>query len=236
MKILYIFPHPDDESFGPAKAISAQVRAGHTVSLLTLTKGGATKERHKFGYSIEQMDEVRFKEMQQVSRVLRLSDMTVLDFPDSGLKELDPRVLETAISDHIKSVIPDIIVTYPVHGISGFHDHLITHAVVKRVYLQIRSAPGGSLRRLAFFTITQKQAGAGPGHHSLSSSTSDEIDCLMLVEEDDMNTFRQALDCYVTYRDMIEKTGIKESLDRCVAFEFFQESFEPPISSIDGGL
>ena len=59
MKILYVFPHPDDESFGPARAIAAQVRAGHSVCLLTLTKGGATKERFKLGYTVQQMGDVR---------------------------------------------------------------------------------------------------------------------------------------------------------------------------------
>lgn len=236
MKILYVFPHPDDESFGPARAISAQVRAGHEVSLLTLTKGGATKERHKFGYSIEQMGEVRFREMQQVAQVLALTDMTILDFPDSGLKELDPRVLETAIAKHISSICPDIISSYPVHGISGFHDHLVTHAIVKRVYLQLSNETGSALKRLTFFTLTPEQAGSGPGVHSLSSSTLDEVDCLMAVDEQDMAVFRRALDCYVTYRDMIEKTGIRDSLDRSVAFEFFQESFDPPAPAIDFGL
>jgi LmbE family N-acetylglucosaminyl deacetylase len=37
MKILYIFPPPDDESFGPAPAIAAQIRNGNKVYLLTLT-------------------------------------------------------------------------------------------------------------------------------------------------------------------------------------------------------
>ncbi|MFC2078388.1 PIG-L family deacetylase [Candidatus Bipolaricaulota bacterium] len=236
MKILYVFPHPDDESFGPARAISAQIRAGHEVNLLTLTKGGATKERHKLGYSIDQMGNVRFQEMQQVAQVLGLSDLTVLDFPDSGLKELDPRVLETAIADHLACVVPDITVTYPVHGISGFHDHLITHAIVKRVYMQMRDEPGSTLKRLAFFTLTPEQAEVGSGQHSLSSSTIEEVDCLMTVEEEDMAVLRQALDCYVTYRGMIEKTGIKESMNRVVAFEFFQESFDPPVAAIDSGL
>ncbi len=36
MRILYIFPHPDDESFGPARAMAAQRRQGHDVYLLTL--------------------------------------------------------------------------------------------------------------------------------------------------------------------------------------------------------
>lgn len=94
MKILYIFPHPDDESFGPARAISSQVRAEHEVYLLTLTRGGATKERFKYGYSIEEMGEVRFNEMNEVAKVLGLTEMIVLDFPDSGLKELDPREIE----------------------------------------------------------------------------------------------------------------------------------------------
>lgn len=235
-KILYVFPHPDDESFGPARAIAAQVRTGHEVSLLTLTKGGSTRERHKFSYSVDQMGEARFREMQQVYRVLGLSNLTVLDFPDSGLKDLDPRILETAVSNHIASILPDIVVTYPVHGISGFHDHLVAHAVVKRVYIRMKDVTGSTLKRLAFFTLTPKQAGDGSGQHALSSSSTDEIDCLMTVKEQDMEAFRQALDCYVTYRDMIEKTGIKNSLDRAVAFEFFQESFDPPVHAIDAGL
>ncbi len=66
MKILYIFPHPDDESFGPARAMSKQRRQGHEVYLLTLTRGGATKQRFKYGYSIEEMGEVRYREMLEV--------------------------------------------------------------------------------------------------------------------------------------------------------------------------
>ena len=69
MKILYIFPHPDDESFGPAHLMSKQRRDGHDVYLLTLTKGGATKQRHKYGYSIEEMGEIRYKEMLDVEKV-----------------------------------------------------------------------------------------------------------------------------------------------------------------------
>ena len=134
MRILYIFPHPDDESFGPAHAMYKQVREGHEVYLLTLTKGGATKKRHDFGYSIEEMGNVRYNEMKKVEAVLKLKGMTVLNLPDSGLKLLDPRIIEDIIKDEILRLGPDVVVTYAVHGISGFHDHLITHAVVKRSF------------------------------------------------------------------------------------------------------
>jgi LmbE family N-acetylglucosaminyl deacetylase len=232
MRILYVFPHPDDESFGPARAIASQVRAGHAVSLLTLTKGGATKERLKLGYTVPQMGDVRYAEMKEVARVLGLADLTVLDFPDGRLKELDPRVLEAVISDHVETVRPDVLVTYPVHGISGFHDHLVTHAVVKRVFVELRECDVACPRRLAFFTLTEEQATRGSGEHHLSGSTDQEIDCLVTVEDEDMDAFRRALDCYVTYREMIERTGVRESLDRIAAFEFFGETFDLPVAGL----
>ena len=236
MRILYVFPHPDDESFGPARAISAQVRAGHEVLLLTLTKGGATKERFKLGYSVEEMGKVRHGEMKEMAKVLGLSDLTVLDLPDGGLKELDPRKIEAVVAGHIERVRPDIVATYPVHGISGFHDHLVTHAVVKRVYLQLRDRGADYLKRLAFFTITQEQATRASGAHRLSGSTPEEIDCIVTVDDEDMEAFRKALDCYRTYKAMIERTGVRNTLDREVAFEFFQEDCVPPVADICEGL
>ncbi|MFC2077627.1 PIG-L deacetylase family protein [Candidatus Bipolaricaulota bacterium] len=236
MKILYVFPHPDDESFGPARAISAQVRASHEVHLLTLTRGGATKERHRLGYSIEEMGAVRFAEMQAVAKVLGLADLTVLDLPDSGLKELDPRVIEAAVASHIQRVRPAIVVTYPVHGISGFHDHLVTHAVVKRVFVKLRDDGANNLHRLAFVTLTEEQAKAASGTHHLSGSTTEEIDCVMVAADEDMDAFRRALDCYVTYREMIERTGVRDSLDRAVAFEIFGQSHDPPLDDLTASL
>jgi LmbE family N-acetylglucosaminyl deacetylase len=236
MRILYIFPHPDDESFGPARAIAAQTRTGHQVSLLTLTRGGATKIRHRFGYSIAQMGAVRHAEMLQVEKVLGLTHLTVLDFPDSGLKELDPRRIERAVSQHVERLRPEIVVTYPVHGISRFHDHLVTHAVVVRVYLQLQDAGMKDLLRLGFVTLTEEQSERASGVHQLSASRTDEIDCLMQVTEADMDTFRRSLDCYVSYRETIEETGVRRTLDHLVAFEIFQESHAPPLDDLTAGL
>lgn len=94
MKLLYIFPHPDDESFGPAGAIHQQIKEGNEVLLLTLTKGGATKVRHRLGLTVEQMGEVREKELLNVKETLGISKMTVLDYEDGGLAKLNPLVLE----------------------------------------------------------------------------------------------------------------------------------------------
>ena len=229
MKVLYVFPHPDDESFGPGPVMARQRRQGHEVYLLTLTRGGATRQRHRLGYSVAEMGEVRRREMEAMARVYDLSGMTVLDFPDSGLKELDPRELERAVRQEIERTDPDVVVTYPVHGISGFHDHLVTHAVVKRLH----AAAGGSLgvRRLAFNTLTEETARASP-HFPLSHSTPEEIDVRVPVTEGDLEVCRRALDCYVTFRETIEKSGIKDLLTPEYAFELFQESCDPPLDDL----
>lgn len=230
MKILYIFPHPDDESFGPAHAMAKQLRDGHEVYLLTLTKGGATKQRHKFGYSIEEMGEVRYKEMLGVAKTLGLSDMTVLDLPDSGLKEMDPREIESVIIKHIEKFKPDVVVTYAVHGISGFHDHLICHAVVKSVFVEMKEKLGFP-KRLALFTITAEDA-AKQTHFKLNSSTEDEIDCVIETNESDIEKAVKCLDCYVSYGDTIKSTNIHQHLNKNVVFEIYREKHEPRLKDI----
>ena len=232
--LLAILAHPDDESFGPAHAMAKQRREGHEVYLLSLTKGGATKQRHKYGYSVEEMGEIRYKEMLHVAEVLDLTELTVLDLPDSGLKEMDPREIEAVVREHMERIRPDVLVTYAVHGISGFHDHLVTHAVVKRAYVEVRDKIE-SLRRLAFYTLTEDEAKQS-AYFPLSGSTEEQIDCVFEVDEVDIQASHRALDCYVTFQETIAKTRIKEFIHKSVVFEFFQETCNPPLTDLFQGL
>jgi LmbE family N-acetylglucosaminyl deacetylase len=237
-KILYIFPHPDDESFGPAAAIHSQIQKGHDVYLLTLTKGGATKQRYKLGLTVEEMGEVRYQEMQEVEKVLGLSGMKVLDFPDSGLKELDTRILEQAVQKHIEEIMPGIIVTYPVHGVSGFHDHIVTHAVVKRVYMELEDSGADYLKRLAFFTLPDSDDPTWtPGDMPRFKLTEEAlIDCIIPLQDGDILAMKDALSCYATYRETIEKSGVVEKIGDKVYFEMFAEDFTPVLDDLTAQL
>jgi LmbE family N-acetylglucosaminyl deacetylase len=214
--------------------MSKQRREGHEVHLLTLTKGGATRERHRYGYSVEEMGEVRYREMLNVAQVLDLSGMTVLDLPDSGLKEMDPRDIERVIASEVERLQPDVVVTYPVHGISGFEDHLVAHAVVKRVYVELRER-AVYLKRLAFHTITVAQAAQSTYYH-LTGSKPEEIDVVYEVDDIDIENARRALDCYVTYQAAIERTGIKDHVQRQVPYEIYGEQHDPKLKGLFAGL
>lgn len=233
-RILYIFPHPDDESFGPAPAMAQQLENGHEVHLLTLTRGGATKQRHKLNLSVEQMGALRLQEMKQVAKTIGLSSMEVLDLPDSGLKDLCPIKIEEVVHAHVQKLRPDILVTYAVHGISGFFDHLVTHAAVKRVFCDMQRQPGYRPQRMAFFTL-------GPdsftgGHFKLKTSPASDIDCIIEVTPEQAMLGKKALFCYESYLEVIEKTRVAEHTADNVHFEFLGESFTPPLSDLAGRL
>jgi len=236
MRILYIFPHPDDESFGPAAVMHRQREQGHEVHLLTLTRGGATKVRHELGLSVAEMGEVRLEEMRAVERTLDLTSMTVWDYEDSGLKNMDPRPLELAIAAYVRQLRPDVLVTYAVHGVSGFHDHLVAHAVVKRVFLELRDE-GLPLQRLAMLTVPDSgEATFIDGRIRLKHSTEEEIDCSVPLRDVDIDAMKRALGCYATYQDTIEDSGVVEKVGSELHFEFFGESFSPPITDMLHGL
>ncbi|MEM6272693.1 MAG: PIG-L family deacetylase [Bacteroidota bacterium] len=237
MRLLYIFPHPDDESFGPAGAMRRQTLDGHEVHLLTLTRGGATQVRHELDLSIDAMGEVRLHELEAATAVLGLAGLHVTDLPDSGLKEMDPRAIEAVIRTEIEALQPAIVVSYPVHGISGFHDHLVCHAVVKRVFLEMKDQGADYLKRLAFFTLAESAAEQLPASKfNLKTSPPDLIDCVVDAGEAGQAAFFRALDCYATYRETIRRSNVRNIVTRKISFEIFQEAHEPPLTDLTDGI
>ncbi|PSQ99182.1 MAG: PIG-L family deacetylase [Bacteroidetes bacterium QS_9_68_14] len=233
--VLYVFPHPDDESFGPAPAMARQEREGHDVHLLTLTRGEATTQRERLGLSREEMGETRRAEMQGVARVLSLASLSVLDFPDGGLADLDPRVVEGAIAAHVRGCRPDVLVTYAAHGVSGHRDHLVSHAAAKRVFCELRGEESaGYLRRLALFTLPEESAGDRPDH--LAASPETLIDARVRFSGEDHARAEEALAAYETYRPVIEEHKPLKSVAGGVCFELFQERFAPPLDDLFGRL
>jgi len=228
---LYVFPHPDDECFGPAPALARQRRKGHEVHLLTLTRGEATAQRNRLGYSKAEMAEARYQEMQNVANALDLTSLTVLEYPDGNLAELNPLVLEDEIAEHVHTAEPDVLITYPVHGVSGHPDHLVSHAVVKRVACALQADGVSHPRRLAFFTLPPPSGDADRPAH-LRHSPSGLIDCVVPVDETDLDTAREALHCYETYRPVIEEHRPLESVTDGVRFELFGEAHDPPLTSL----
>jgi len=173
------------------------------------------------------MGELRYQEMLKVQDTLGLSDMKVLDYPDSGLAEIDPRRLEEEVHNHINDVQPNLVITYPVHGGSGYHDHLVTYAVVKRVFLEMQDSGADYLKRLAFFTMPDsgEPTFLPNGWPRLKLSDDSLIDAITPLNPDNIQAMKDALFCYESYQAIVETIGVIDKIGSKVHFEIFAEEF-----------
>ncbi|MTI87733.1 MAG: PIG-L family deacetylase [Balneolaceae bacterium] len=237
MKILYLFPHPDDESFGPGGIINQQIRQGHEVSLVTFTKGGATKMRHKLGLSIKEMGEVRHKEMKNVQHTLGIHHMTILDYEDGALSKINPLKLQEEAGKWIHYYNAEIVITYPIHGGSGHHDHIALHMAVKQLFYASRS-DFSHWQRLAFFTLpdTGDPMFMEKGIPRVTWTKKDDIDVICQLEEEDIEAMKKALLCYETYQEMIETTNVIERIGNKTHFELADEYHPQVLSSLTQGI
>jgi hypothetical protein len=92
------------------------------------------------------------------------------------------------------------------------------------------------LKRLAFWTIRAEEAAGVSELFHLTGSKAGDIDVVMTVDEVDVEKQRQALDCYVTYRETIERAGARRNIPREAVFEIYQETHDPPLDSLSEEL
>lgn len=114
LTVLAIGAHPDDIEFGCGATLMRYREEGHATHGLVLTVG----ERGTEG-SASQPPRVR--EAHGGARVLGLGSLTVLDFPDTHLRDHYKEV-KKAIEELVVELEPDIILTHNQHDVHSDHN------------------------------------------------------------------------------------------------------------------
>jgi LmbE family N-acetylglucosaminyl deacetylase len=124
-RILAIGAHPDDFEIAAGGTLARLRDEGHSVRGLVLTHGeqGGNAER-------------RVQEVQKGAAFLGMEKVTLLDFPDTRLREMDDAV-RNAIENEIRSFQPDIVLTHSIHD--QHQDHLIVHAATMRAGRRVKT-------------------------------------------------------------------------------------------------
>ncbi len=66
----------------------------------------------------------------------------------------------------------------------------------------------------------------------MSGSTTEEIDCKIVLDNVDIQKVHLALDCYKTFLETIEKSGVKNFIINEAYFEIYGENYTPPLNSL----
>lgn len=153
MKMLFVFAHPDDESYGPSGTMSLYANEGAETYLVTLSRGESGSLGICKTLSKPEVAELRTKELQCAAKALRVKELTIGNFPDGGLKDIPDLKGIEFIAQAISKINPDAVITFYKEGVTGHPDHKI---VSRWVTSAVRS--NFSQTKLFHFGLTEKQA------------------------------------------------------------------------------
>jgi len=124
--VLIIFPHADDEVLTTGGLIGALKDQGSHVTLVVLTKGEKGTPTGELKLSLK---ETRTAEVQSVSKILGVSNLTQEDFGDGDLVNKRDEITQY-LSELITQKKPDLILTYDQAGLYGHPDHIVVAEII----------------------------------------------------------------------------------------------------------
>ncbi len=147
-RLLAVFPHPDDESYGCAGALSrAAADPDASVGVLTLTDGEASTVLARAGNSREEIAALRRDRMHAVAETLGVDFLELPGLPDGRLARTDLDALAAPIRSALDTLEPQVVVAHDPRGVNGHADHIATHFAVR---LALRGRPHVRLAMVAY--------------------------------------------------------------------------------------
>ncbi|HSQ83287.1 MAG TPA: PIG-L deacetylase family protein [Desulfobacterales bacterium] len=126
-EIMVITAHPDDSEFGTAGSVAKWILEGKRVVYVICTSGDKGTDNPDI--PSHQLAKIREKEQEDAAKVLGVSDVVFLGYPDQGLE--DTPDFRKAIVRQIRTYKPEMVVTSdPYRRYIWHRDHRITGQVV----------------------------------------------------------------------------------------------------------
>jgi LmbE family N-acetylglucosaminyl deacetylase len=139
-RVLAVFAHPDDESYGIAGTLArAGASADTATALLVLTSGEASSELRDRGLSRDQIRDLREGRLRDVADVIGLEALLLPRLPDSGLARLPFDQLCAPVRAAIDVFEPQLVISHDPRGVNGHPDHIAAHWAVRDA---LRARPG----------------------------------------------------------------------------------------------
>jgi len=222
MKILAVFAHPDDESFGPGGTLVRSAREGHTIRLVTLTRGEAGSLGISKGLSPARLAEVRSRELHCAAEKLGIETVHIYDLPDKQLQSIESSQGVEIIFTEIQDFQPELVITFHSNGISGHPDH---QTVSEWTFLAVEEQKPSP--RLLYYGVTERQTKMVP-NRPLQAIPEEEITHRIDVQEFLPDKIR-AIKCHESQRELWEQfQALPVDYREFARFEHFSQVIPAP--------
>mgnify|MGYP000706050377 CR=1 FL=1 len=147
-RLLGVFAHPDDESFGPGATLARYADEGVEVHVLTVTDGAAGDLLTSLPAGVQTLQELRNRELQCAVQILGATALHTLGYRDSGMSgspdNQNPACLLQADRDKvirqlcgaIRALRPQVVITHDSTGVYFHPDHIRTWELTTEAFRQ----------------------------------------------------------------------------------------------------
>lgn len=154
-KVMFIFAHPDDESYVTGLLNDAE-RKGTESALLTFTPGDAGEQQPQVCQQ-NFLGDIRKAEVYKSGFMLGVDYQKVFDYGDGTLKEQNSDTLASDILNELNTFLPDLIVTFwPESGMTMHPDHMAIGKATQIVHKLYTKGKRAKNIRLAYIIMPPK--------------------------------------------------------------------------------
>jgi LmbE family N-acetylglucosaminyl deacetylase len=154
-RLVAVFAHPDDESFGPGGTFARYAAAGVEMVLVCGTRGEAGSIGHSKSYGPDLLGRIRVAELEAATEVLGFRRLHLLGYPDRGVEGVAMEQGTEEVLAVLRQVEPEVVIAFHPSGISGHPDHRAMTAFAAAAVERLRGE-GNDWRarlKLHYFTI-----------------------------------------------------------------------------------
>lgn len=154
LKLLAVFPHPDDETMGLGSTLARYSLEGVETYLVCAThgeRGWFDSEGPDPGW--EGVARIREGELQCAAENLGIKEVALLDYIDGDVDQANPEEIIGKIVAQIRRIKPQVVVSFGPDGNYGHPDHiaLSQFTTAALVCAADESYAGGTLHRVSKF-------------------------------------------------------------------------------------
>ncbi|MGE5702833.1 MAG: bacillithiol biosynthesis deacetylase BshB2, partial [Clostridia bacterium] len=135
--VLLVFPHPDDETYGPGGSIILHAKAGTPITYLCGTLGEMGRQMGSpITANRETLPKIRKRELQEACKHLGITDLRLMGYHDKTVEFEDRQAMAERIYQVAMEIQPTIVYTYyPGHSVHPDHEAMAeaTIEALKRI-------------------------------------------------------------------------------------------------------
>jgi len=156
--VLALFAHPDDEAFRCGGTLALLAQRGVRVHVLTATRGQAGSCGEPPLCQPDKLGVVREAELHCACQALGIEPPHLLDYQDGTLAQVEEKQAIAEIMAVLRELEPQVLLTWPSHGLSGHSDHIAVSNWATAAYQRAIEEGLGELAAIYYMAVPHSVA------------------------------------------------------------------------------